>query len=652
MDRMRSIKNNTRSSGLLACTLVGSFGLACLFGAQAASWSWGPSLIGLGMAVAAGLLVRPSVGVSRWCWITGFLTVVWILWRAYTSEVVDFARSDSLLVLALISVWWTVVTVGAYKPASRTLFVGLGLVLWANVLVALVQWKNPGFAWPYGSRPVSEPTGFFGQYNYFANFIVALSIVSLSRACFAKDSSLVRWFHALTFLLGVVGVWLSGSRGGALALGGGILFFVLSSAIIGWRNRSRFAPLILIALPGCLVGLLVGGWIFLRGILDRRNLEGAALDMADNSSRLEWIQLAFTCIGEHPFVGGGARSFSWEKNSVWDLEVLQPNGHSEPFVHNEALQLLTDYGWVGFGLIFFVMCAAFWHSLRQIFLGSSSDRQTDADSMAVGALAAGAAVLLQSNLSFVFHLLPGVMILGLILGMAVLSADRQPRVGGTKVPRVGVGSVLCVCCLYFGFRGSQALRYSWPMLYGKLGEDRLPAVEADWRFEQASRLWPGYAFLEYRGNHANAVASTGDVESWLKQAILSYETALTQHPYHPGMAVNLANSLGVLGRNEEAERWFRKAIELQGGLEGAYKARFCYARFLYTLWYDRWTNERRSSEALGEFRQALRLLDEAESSGGWWIKRDVVSLREEVQRSVDFLEGAGIGAEPVIEDAD
>lgn len=637
------------AAGLLALAVA----LAVVFGAQTLAWSWGPALLALAAAVLAGLRWRSRTDGAAWALgVALALAVGWILVRAARSPMLDGARADALLVLALAACAWTVAGFRTDGRAMRWLAGGLAVVALGNEIVALVQWSRPEFSWPYSSRPVDSPTGFFGHYNYFSNFTLGVALLGLARLFFSRDPLALKTLYGVVFALGALTIALSGSRGGPLALGVGCFVLLIGTGLVAWRKRSRWSSLVLVATPLLLVLVAAGGWWMLKQAQTTRfgGSGEEVVRIADNTARLEWIQLAMSVASERPITGVGSRAFSWRRNAHWDPEQFGRGTENERFVHNELVQLFTEYGLIGAALVLATVGLAAWRGLAALFLGPAG-HEGDADAAAVGLLAAGAAILFQSNISFVFHLLPSTLLLGVFLGIAMQLRvqDARPRRLPAGVAALG-GVALALPLGFFGVGSAVALRQIWPVIYTEPSLFARDPATAVARLDAAAEWWPGYRIHGEKGNYARTLATrpelpSADARKWNRVAADSYVEAAGYHPFHPGLRVNAANAWSDLGENQRAEEAYLAAAELQGGLEAAFFAKLAHAQHLYRLWYWKWHNERMAAEALHEFRRARALLEESDALMIWG-RREAEPLRESLAEVIGFLEGARVEARP------
>lgn len=633
-----------------AILLTVSFLLALVFGAQTAEWSWGPALVALALACGAAVFIKGEGG-GFGVGIAMLPAVVWILYRGATSEVADFARADALLLLAVVA---TATVVAALRPGARSvplLFAGLAVISLLNLSMGVIQSQSPEFMWPYHHRPSDRVTGFFGHYNYFSSFTYTVGLLLAARGFFAKDHVALRFLFVTTALWSAVMVPVSGSRGGTVAMAVGSVVLVACAGVLAWRQGAWWSKVFLILFPLLLVGSAVAGWWLLSKVQEERTApgqRGGTMQLVDNWARLEWIDLALQVGMDHPVTGGGSRAYSWERNRRWEVEEFGQGAENERFVHNELLQLFTDYGAVGVVLVLIPIGWVGWLGLSRLFLGETGGGG-HLDAVAVGVLSAGAALLTQANFSFIFHLLPSTLLLGLLLGLGALLPASTEATRASRAGRRVVSGILACGIAWFGFHGTHTLRLVWPVMYAETSLIHTDPEAAVGRLEQAATVWPGHRMLEEAGNACRIAAARAESpsgrEAWNRRAVANYRAAMPLHPHHPGLPLNLANTLSELGENPAAEEAYREATELQGGLEAAFRARYFHAKHLYEVWYRRWTDpaERRAGEALWSFREALAMLDESKKQAPW-RNEERLQLRDQIEEAIEFLEGARVRA--------
>lgn len=307
-------------------------------------------------------------------------------------------------------------------------------------------------------------------------------------------------------------------------------------AILAAKQRKSpwFTPA-LIALP--LIGIALVGLLFLGWDDAQLTRSGgkAAGQLLDNDIRLYLAGIAISCIGLHPWTGGGSQSYSWECYQFWERSVQGIGGAKPELVHNELLQAASDYGITGVAALLILFAAvAIVAILRVVSPTASADRFSSA--WCVGGLAGFAGLLAQSNFSFVFHLVPQAMLLGICLGCAAQCSAYQ-RAGSARAliskSLMTVAVLLCALILVpYGIKGTKATVVLWPSMFSKE-----PLTSPDARINaltEAIHIWPQSEFFQLRATTYQEIAgSSGD--DWAKtteieNVINDYAAAVTLHP--------------------------------------------------------------------------------------------------------------------------
>jgi O-antigen ligase len=638
--------------------------LAVVLGGQTIDYTWGPALVALALSLATGAFQMWRLGKQpKSAWFAFFVILVasgWMLWGCWESPVSEYGRSDALLVVsALISCLWAW-AMPARGLAIRFILGALALLGFANLGIALVQLRDPAFAWPFASRPAEFPSGLFGHYNHLADFSLVSALLLAARALWARDGVVERIVHILGVVAAVTCVLICGSRGGALSLGAGVGVLSLCFGLITWRDKKRNSGVVMaIAVIAPILIVLLAPMAIAK-IQQRRGAKnpGEIIQVADDRFRLMFAGYAIQISSSQPWTGSGSRSFGWKKNAAADPEKEKISDQfNDDFVHNELLQAAVDYGWGGALLIVGAVVMTGLTGVAGLAGRDEADPSQKAamDAVACGGLAAMAGTLLHSNFSFVCHTLPGAMYLGLAFGFALPRRELTREIPGMAVR-------LAPCLLFVpgaillgltGWRASQAYHTLWPVLFGREATERsVPALALD-HMQRAMELWPS-SELVGRSGHLSRVAAAAEnlpaaeQQAFLTQAVDSYATAVQLNPYDPEWPLNRATALSMLGRHDEAERDFEKAIELQGGMERNFRARFHFASYLYRRWYTAWVKERRAGEALGQFLRVRELLREsAQQNGLDRLGKEGQDLVKTVEQTIRFLEGAQVQPEPV-----
>ena len=572
------------SSIFLSLALI----LAVVIGPQTRPWPWGPSLVALGLAVAAALpaLWKRSRAQEDFGLVAfGTLTVAWFAWRAWISPVAEFGQADLMLLGGATGAFVAIRAIAGNPLAEKILFWSTALLLLANVAVIGKQVMDPSYAPLFRSRAAGFPSGFYAHYNEAANFLIASSLLVAAAAFFGKHRMPTRIIWGLIAVAGLAAVFLTRSRGGILAaaVGGGV--FLCAALVVGRRNRARWFGPALVAIPLLGFGLAAYTYMGWRDAQELRQAGSGIVAMMDNNGRLYLLGIALSCIGLHPVSGGGSRSFSWE-NFRFSESNLQGDSitHIPEQVHNELMQSATDYGLAGAGLLMGLLGAMVIVGVVRIIFTEVQRDGVSGDAWRVGGLAALAGMFVQSCFSFVFHLIPGTILLGICLGMLSRPAAPRGRPVQEKGTRILLSAVAVACLLLlipWGVKTTRVTAALWTSYFSKI-----PVVSAEAKADaltEAIRLWPTAAFYQERAAvHQNAAASENETEAApaAERAIADYQEAEKLHPHDPALVVNRANLLGQLRRDQEAEAAYDQAIHLQGGMEPAFRGHYSLAQHL------------------------------------------------------------------------
>ena len=648
--------------------------LAVSLGGQTLDYTWGPAFLALALSLLASLpqAWKQRRGVGTWLPVAALLVASgWILWRCSGSPVREFARSDALLVAGMVSAAFWGMVVRPAGPAIRVTMASLALLAFANLGIALVQVGDRAFAWPFAGRPGFFPSGLFGHYNHLADFSLVAAVFLAARSIFARD----RLFERLLQIAGVLAnlgcMFLAQSRGGIVSLCAASVVLVVLVALVAWRDKEpkrKNLAMLAVAMP-----LLIGALAVpvLNRFQERRGIQDGSIEsFADNKSRLHTFGLAVDVTADHPWTGGGSRAFGWEKYAAWKPSESGMIAQNDDFVHNELLQVATDYGWVGALLVALALSATCLSGLAGVMAGEGGSEKRAADALACGGLAAMTGTLVHSNFSFVTHTLPGALYLGLAIGCALPRRKLDPAEHCSPRPTAAglfltFASLVLVAVLgTAGAKGSIVYRSLWPVFFGKENLAwKSPGVALD-RVRRAMETWPA---SELAGSFARVAREVSQREGlpesdraqWLADAAELYGQAAELNPFDPEWAVNRANVFSLLGRDVEAEREFERAIVLEGGMEGLFRARYYYAWHLHNRWYRAWTRpeahdpddidfkERRASDALAGFLHARELLDEAAGMTELWVRgKEESELIKGLEETIAFLEGARVKPTP------
>lgn len=626
-------------TSLSSLFLVLSLVLAVVIGPQTRSWTWGPAMISLGLATALaipGLWTRnrsTDFKLIALC----VLVAGWFAWRAWFSPVAELATADLLLLAGAVGSFISIRGIIGNRTAEKILIWGVALLLLANVVVVARQVMTPAFTPVFEARAASLPAGFFAHYNECANYLIASSLLVGAAAFLSNDGRTSRVIWAVIAIAGLVAVYFTRSRGGLLGAVVGCGVFACMALAIGKQTRAKWFAPALIAIP--IIGIVLATSLFLgwRETQEFRNQGNSVVGMFDNTARLFFLGVAFSCIGLHPLIGGGSRSFSWESFRFLDRDLHGGAlSHTPEQVHNELLQAFTDYGIIGAILLIALLGTLIVISVyRSLFSDDLEEKRDTASLWYLGGFAGLAGMFVQSSFSFVFHLFPGVILLGLCLGQMShgLSRGSKFQFHATRL-LLSVGALASLTVLLpFGWKGARVTFFLWDSYLTK--PSSLSVESKVETLTHAIRVWPQSTFFTDRAANYRSMASSPDSvnpSDLIEKALHDYQAAEILHPFNPAISVNHANLLSHVKRDAEAEKTFNRAIQLQGGMEPAFRARFSKANHLLSKGTQIYKS--------GDHRAALPVLEaaaedmEQAAKEMHWIVEDMRTRRVRVHESL------------------
>jgi len=563
--------------------------LAVTLGPQTRAWSWGPSLIFLALAVAATIpsLIRGKGTIGLALLIFSLITASWFIGNALMSPVAELARADVLLIVATVGTFIVVGSLSDHQKAEGVLLWTISILVGASALVIAKQVQDPSFAPIFSNRAAQLPSGFYAHYNEGANFLLGTSFLLGGFSLFGPQNRITRFIWGSIAIGGLIAVYFTRSRGGILGAGIGTMVFFSAILLIGKRRDCRWFSPAAVVLPIFFIaacGFVYQGWASAQKLRFQEEV-GAIMD---GTVRLNLFGIAFSCINQHPWTGGGSRSFSWECNQFWNTLDHNAGHHRPEYVHNELLQAATDYGLIGFSFLVILVGWMVILGITRIYATTNS-RITSSDAWVAGAIAGLAGMLVQSSFSFVFHLLPGVLLLGICLAKTSSPPSPLPANNATKSLLI-LSSVLCFLYLIpTAWNGSRTVKILWPVYFR-------PDPSLEERASNLSRalaLWEESTLYKERAIALQRLASSNATESgnhYIALAIEDYRRSIGLHPYDTTARINLANLLSLNGDNQEATNEYLTAIELQGGMEPAYRAHYQFAEHLIREGWEHFKN--------------------------------------------------------------
>lgn len=620
--------------------LAVALALAVIIGPQTRVWTWGPAMLSLGLSVMAALPVfwrRGRFQVDSGLLIFASMVVGWFAWRSQVSPVAELGLTDLLLLCSAVAGFTSIRAITGNAAAERVLIWGIALLLAASVAVVSIQLMDPTYAPVFNERAGDKMiSGFAAHYNEAANYFIASSLLVGAAALLGRHHTAARIILLVMAAAGLACVYFTKSRGGILGAAVGCGMMIAMALVIAKRRNSKWFARSLISLP--FIGMAVAAFLIL-GWEQRSG--GNTAGLLDNDIRLYLMGIALSCIRHHPLAGGGSQSFSWESYRFFDSEIQRHGGARPEMAHNELLQSATDYGLTGAALLAGLLATlALLAILRIVF--ENRPRELDSrDAWRAGALAALAGMLVQSCFSFVFHPIPGVILLGICLGM-LSRAEKEPPSPRTLVARslLALSAVGCACLLLpTGWKGIRVTRTLWSTWFSKQietsAESRIDSLA------EAIRIWPLTDFYQARAEIFQKLALEAGPSAMAEpaeRAIEDYSEAARLHAFEPSHRINRANLLSQLGRDDEAEADYALGIQLQGGMEPGFRGHYSLANHHLRKGLKAFGNDETETAlssleiAAGEMERAVSMMH--------WVIRDMTEPRIVIHESLGTMREA------------
>jgi len=285
--------------------------------------------------------------------------------------------------------------------------------------------SNPRLLFYQKTFNLDSATGTFVNRNHFAGYLemvipLALGLIISRFDLFGEPGTpwrarLARFLNrglAVNILLGAglvvmsVALLLSNSRSGVVVLA---LTFVLISVLAAQafghtRMHQAWVRLVIQLTALAIIGL--GLYIGLEAMISR-----FALDKLLQDGRPRYWGAVMTMIGQFPFFGVGFGAFG-NVYSAYDTTGME---YALVHAHNDYLELLSELGIVGFGLLAFAVGFILFKSFRTWM----ARRHPELKGLALGCLASVAAILIHSMTDFNLQIPANAFVFSVVLALTM-----------------------------------------------------------------------------------------------------------------------------------------------------------------------------------------------------------------------------------------
>jgi len=383
-----------------------------------------------------GLLVGPGRRHRRWTWprpdalvISLSLLLVWSAWITLSGPGRLLAQYG-LLVCGVFASALLCALLASRQRAWWPLMVPVSLVVLAEALYG-------GWQFLAGQGP---PRGLFVQPNTHAGWLLLFNLPLTALAAWLRRYRRRSWPWVLAGLaLLDLNIAASLSRGVALALSAGLL--VLGVSLPPGCRRGLLIPVVLVISAYGLVDVLDAGRVAGRMDSGLASVGRLLLDSQEDGSPATGQG---DSIRARVLIWRGAwrmwRETPWQGWGLYRFRLIYPRFQSDAdqsagqYAHNELLQLLLEIGLPGLLLVLLSMVLVARRGWKRLH-GPGMDEARRCE--IAGLLAAMAAISVHSLLSYDFHILPVLLVVGLITGryldrvsMEASVSERMTVTGG------------------------------------------------------------------------------------------------------------------------------------------------------------------------------------------------------------------------------
>lgn len=480
------------NGALLACWALALGWAVFAFGGAAPEYALPLYLLGATLAAlwaAKLLLCRPV----SWVWsplhvpVLGFFAYTA---ARYPAAPIEHAARIEMLHVGLYTLVYFVAACNFYRVRQRRIIVWvLMAVALAEAMYGLWQFMMVSDAVLWFTRPIQYRCRASGTYicpNHLAGLLAMIVLLLLARIIVDRAPSrslqksfLFKLVEFYVVVFALIGLYASQSRGGWLAT----LLALVTGLFWMWRAKALPPRAVDVAL-----GLVVIGAVAALSLPAARQRVGqmfsVSLDYTFDYQIVDWkdptvggradlSRGTWGIVKDHPVWGTGPGTWRWFHPRYRDPRVqYQPQ-----YAHNDALQLLAEYGAAGFVIVLAALGCFFW----QVSRFTRPDEPTEQRAFLIGSATAVTAILIHSFVDFNLHLPANAFLMASFLGLtaAITNHDlwfQRREVGGLAKAITGI--VLLLVAVLLSATGYIHCRTARDLLAGNDARDARDWPEA------------------------------------------------------------------------------------------------------------------------------------------------------------------------------
>ncbi|MGA3169839.1 MAG: O-antigen ligase family protein [Chthoniobacteraceae bacterium] len=551
-------------------------------------------LIAIGAVLTLFSLRSKRVPPNGFCLLSTLILGAWILARAWHSPIPYLAWPDFFMMVACLMMYLLTAFHLTGQLERTVLIVVLWLIAGLEVWVGMIQFLKTRNFMLFGLLRPDSPraSGMYISPNNFAGLLVAVAILSISLGVWSRWKIWIKVFAFYIAACCFVGVAMSGSRGGYFDSIGSLLCFAVGSIYaIRAIDPRKFLPVTLISLGS--IAVVIAGAAFLMFHSDY--LTRRMHTMVVKDVRIYNWEAALDHIRLSPWIGTGSGT-----HLIYGRLFRRPPIQVDPVhAHCDYLELLAEYGIVGAACMALFLTAHIRNALRSYSeilrhrLIPSGINQSNAFAMQLGALCAVVGLGIHSVVDFDMHIPGNALIFAFIFGVLANPGIQRPAAGfvdrrltpWAKIlpPALGVFMIWYGLPLlpaeYYSEVSRRALRdrnylasimdanKALNPVVQKPADADDPAAPPSWIDRILSRTGPEPENPDLYFYIGEANRALGDrmpnrylKKGYYRQAISAFQDGLKVFPQDESMLVREAQSLDNLGRFDEAEAAYQRAL--------------------------------------------------------------------------------------------
>jgi O-antigen ligase len=540
----------------------------------------------LGFAPAAFGGVRPSEMVILWWIIIGVILLwmvrIWVapkfrfylpptswaiipfviysIWRYLNADVEHVARIGELQVILLAVFFFAFINSLYEQESTRTVcyaMVGFAMLFG---MYAIYQWltgTNTVWGLP---RPAYEGRG-SGPYvspNHLAGLLEMVVPIGIAFVAVSRMGALPRIALAYATIVALIGLGVTGSRGGWLATGATTLLL----AIMLLRSRVQWWVTLAV-----LVFVAGFGKVLYSRILAPRMEKVQSYSIAEDGRYRIWSS-SWRMWLDQPWAGVGPNHFDIRYPAYRaDHWQLHPRAG---YAHNDYLNALTDWGVIGLGLLLLpIIVAAYglarsWRFLRR---SGGEFRQKGGNRLALvlGTSAGLVAISIHSFFDFNMHIPANALVAITLFALLTTTwrfATERYWFSAHWGARALVTALLALATAFSAKAVLQETRETWALREVERApndEKALAALRKAYfidgkNFEIARQIGERLRFEAWRGD--------ADFREKALEAVEWFDRAITLNPYDVFSYLRCGMTLDWLEEHARARPYFDKAIAL------------------------------------------------------------------------------------------